>query len=461
MYIIGIIVLSSLSLFNIKHSVDEFAAFVPKASSSFLNRLQQPTFSIREEVPKKVKPRWKRRNRALISHIPHQVGDGLGHRYLMLNYEVMLSAELEVGYVHRRSRYGSLTPDSNILAVEKLFGFSGMNETRNTLIRENCETVAFFRDTCYGQNIQCMSLRKNSTFKRLVQIPNNITDCYIDLSNKQHAECTNRTKQFARKHHMDNTLFQTTPSRCNADYRSNNWKKSLAFLRSRYWDNRLKAKGSSPISLKSSSVSIAVHIRRGDFFEYNRTLIPDSVYASLICDVKASLDREVGASVATTVHIYSEGVAIGKVKDNHDIAKMYSIYKTENGTIAGYGHWTGLLKSICPSRISLPKIRLHIASDTIMSLHDMISADVFIGSRSGFSAHIVGNLARGIVFLPNEEGSPISGGTDGRMLKYSWYRNSSAAVIRYDRLDEKISEFAQLYKYELPLTGAILEGKIE
>jgi len=47
------------------------------------------------------------------------------------------------------------------------------------------------------------------------------------------------------------------------------------------------------------------------------------------------------------------------------------------------------------------------------------------------------------------------------MLKYSWYRNSSAAVIRYDRLDEKISEFAQLYKYELPLTGAILEGKIE
>lgn len=79
---------------------------------------------------------------------------------------------------------------------------------------------------------------------------------------------------------------------------------SLVFLCKRYWDNRRKSNDKSVISLEASSVSIAVHIRRGGLFVYNRTLIPDSVYASLMCDVKTVLDRTVGVSVSTTVHMY-------------------------------------------------------------------------------------------------------------------------------------------------------------
>lgn len=203
------------------------------------------------------------------------------------------------------------------------------------------------------------------------------------------------------------------------------------------------------ISYDSSSVSIAVHIRRGDFFKHNRTLIPDAVYASLICYVKESLDRAADAPVAAIVHIYSEGVSVGKAKA-HDISKMFPIYVTEKGAYAGNGHWSGLLKSHCPNSIFLPG-KMHIASDTITSLHDMISADVFIGSRSGFSAHLVGNLARGILLLPHEEGSLVGGGTQGRSLRYEWNRNSSSAIIRHDKLDKRISKFVQLFKNDLLL----------
>ena len=54
-------------------------------------------------------PTQEARNRAFMSYLPREVGDGLGHRLVMVNYELHLALMLDVAYVHRGSTYGSLT----------------------------------------------------------------------------------------------------------------------------------------------------------------------------------------------------------------------------------------------------------------------------------------------------------------------------------------------------------------
>ena len=45
------------------------------------------------------------------------------------------------------------------------------------------------------------------------------------------------------------------------------------------------------------------------------------------------------------------------------------------------------------------KVELRVAADTLQSLHEMIAADVFIGSNSGLSTHVVGSISRGAMQL--------------------------------------------------------------
>lgn len=72
---------------------------------------------------------------------------------------------------------------------------------------------------------------------------------------------------------------------------------------------------------------------------------------------------------------------MGNVAYNHDISKfkMYPIYMTEKGAI--YREWElGWYSEIYMSKQIFLPAKMHITSDTITSLHDMISADVFTGS---------------------------------------------------------------------------------
>lgn len=415
-------------------------------------------------------------NRAFASSIPIAVGDGLGHRFMMTNFELRVAHDLHVSYLHRASRYGSLTTNDP-RAVDRMYGLIALPETRISILRRACSEFAPARDPCSSRQraIVCKQLRpraKGGVFDHLVRVPATITECYLS---SPVSKCADATSRFASAHPHPNTLFQMAPSRCSADYRLNDWEHSRKFLRDAYWGfharygtalPRFSAtellarvtsaqnwKKSRALSLDATKVQIAIHVRRGDFFNYtSREIIPDHMYADVVCEVKKALDKAVRAPVQVVVNVYSEGVS-KSMKDNHIIANMQQLYLDEHGNIKGDGHWKALIAErmrLVNGSTTGMQVRMHIASDTIMALHDMIAADFFIGSRSGMSMAIIQLYGRGVLLLPVGRGHGVGNGRSGEHLRFAWGEGRKRAAILEKMLMARVKSFVRLYKKEIP-----------
>lgn len=153
--------------------------------------------------------------------------------------------------------------------------------------------------------------------------------------------------------------------------------------------------------LRGDELTIAVHARRGDFFREGRPMISVRAFARVVrrvVDVVNGVDG-VFARMGVMVNVYSEGGAVnGSV--GHDVGLHSKVFRDADGGVLSRGEVRrvfldeevdGLGKVF---RNGL-RVELRVSEDTVECLHEMIAADVFVGSKSGMSLHVVGSLSRG------------------------------------------------------------------
>lgn len=419
-----------------------------RKSTSF-SKAGSPTFRFERapegngsELSQVGKTRNECRNRVLFSSFPVKQGDGLGHRILLVNFEISLARKLGVGYAHRVGSYGSLTPRDDPLAVEQLFGWDVYPDKRDALMRTACSETKVWETTesCKSHPV-CTKLRSNGPFKHLVHIPGNMTNCFVRSGHRK--ACREQLSDLAEQHNKDDTIFQMLPSTCASKFTLGMAESEKAWFREQYWRRHVLTKyemetpkmkkndkATRILPFQADRMQIAVHIRRGDILVLkNRTPVPDHVYANVIAAVKKAADKEYGRDVKTSVHIYSEGEPDWfRSLNHHDVNKMKPVYLTENGTsIAEAGaYWKQLVQRRLTNSSEI-QMQAHIASDTLLAIHAMICSDVFIGSLSGLSSHIVSNLNRGLSLLPMKK--------NNKNRKEDQERDTRVKLLRFDVMD--------------------------
>jgi len=414
-------------------------------------------------------------NRLLLSHIPHEVGDGLGHRTCLINYELHLALELNVSYSHRISTYGSLSPRNNTAVVEGLFGWGKDELVRDNILRDSCAAISEEEDECEIPRTShvCSKLRRGlSSFRKAVYIPHEVTECYLRKSSGLQEEidvdgqCFGLMRRFISAFPEPNTLFITRPKLCFRDYLYTNFSKTRSWFHDKYWqkhsgDNSthhaIQYKITEPpaasreLTLNTEEIHIAMHVRRGDFFNYTtRILIPDDTYVDMAWRIILALDEVLHTTkTPVVVHVYSEGIPQHKktkLKDNHDVNTMNRVYVNHLGQKTAPGHWEHLFAHALRRRAARGntiRIVQHIASDTIQAVHDMLAADFFIGSISGLSVQVVRYVSRGIVFLPIPASELLESGEESSVVTFDYERNGIPSFVNESLLYEKVAGYAR------------------
>lgn len=395
------------------------------------------------------------RNRVLYSALREKAGDGIGHAFGTMNAEIGVALRFGLSYSHRKAEYASLTAiDHN--AVESFFGW-GVDAINRSWVREN-----FCHSSYDGKNItdhnktkcqRCEKLKNGVVlnqvrFEELVEVP-------VNLSYKRN-KCTSsegenfRTKfcgkpiqNFLQTHNNANTIFQMPVRLCSSapvDPFIDNVSRSYFFHK--YWDlhggphrkhprysaipieksaienEQMTIIGRPPVIFSEDTLVFAVHARRGDFFKVKRAMISCETFGVVIRQVMSIIHAHGGvfSQLPVAVHIYSEG----KPKDRdihagHNINSMSkdfydsdgiersaswisNVLRGRNGTRQGNSSETELFRNGL-------QVHLHVATDTIQSLHEMIAADVFIGSDSAMGKFLVSSLSRGAFQLIGRQSS--------------------------------------------------------
>ena len=435
------------------------------------------------------------RGRQLISHIPREVGDGLGHRMCIMNYELHLALQLNVAYTHRVSTYGSITTNDEG-AVERLFGWGESEQSRDDVLSQACSRTATINDTCEipATSVICESLRppfQGGTFDSAVYVPHELAECYLNRTEGKtgiDTRCYALVRRFITAFPEKNTLFITRPRLCFRDYLYTNFTYTAGWFHDKYWNAHQNDGASKSIAklllpppptnsndtiqldrteretipnpsktrqltLDPNRVNIALHVRRGDFFNYTaRVLIPDATYADMATRVIVALQEMTNANPPITVHVFSEGVPRKKtrLKDNHDVSSMDRVYADETGTRQPSNYWSKLIRRHPRLAASYGvgrgyastdvRVMMHIASDTVQALHDMLAADFFVGSISGLSVQVVRYLSRGVVMLPIAK-SELS--DDENTISFDYQRNAIPSFVNESLLYQRIAEYAR------------------
>lgn len=405
--------------------------------------------------------RQQSRNRAFVSALPRESSDGLGHRMAMLNYDHMLAIYLGAAYIHRVSHYGSLSPDSDPMQVERFFGWNSINDTRPSILKAECQEEIRPSQARHCQDkkemmVICQKLRPTSSFKHLVPVPTALADC-VSNTPRDPLACADALRQFGNLHNEPDTLFylQVSPKVCAVQHRSVSFRDTATWLRSHYWKFhrhttllsqnehlRNRTTITRVLPFDEDRLQIAVHIRRGDFFNYtNRALIPDAAYADMIVASKRAADIEFAHNVPTTVSIFSEGIPKegSRFRSMHNMDEMVPIYLTDHGEQIrdANGHWLKLVLDRMPKQADV-RVQVFIATDTITAIHAMICADVFVGSKSALSTNIVEHLTRGVALMPADDGKKPPRRTSGSASIRFGYRRIDTAEVHMDELRDSL-----------------------
>lgn len=401
------------------------------------NRLHTPWF--RPNVVYLPRP-WRSNHRYLYSPVRRGAGDGLGHAMATINLEVTLALMLSLTYTHRVSDYSSLTRE-NTSAVEAFFGWGDGEIPRRDIQSHGCnprhksgkwptssETLA-----CQ----ECGSPMTNGSLgiKYVVDLPREIAQKCLSLP-----DCEERIKRFFKMHPHSHTIFQLPSSMCGPAMVNSDFTLSKNFFYHKYWrrhghllwySKSSKLGTDRRIRMDPDHLHIAIHVRRGDF------LLPragrlhhvthDEVFANILQQVLWGIYDGGGSfsRLPIIIHIYSEGMLNPfQGKSLHDTNAQDKNYYDGHGVRRDVSWWESLLYNRGESSLrkaakayrSRLRFHMHISEDTLVSAHEMVSADIFVGSFSGLSTHLVWSLARGITVLPtfgtienpSKEGTPTT-----------------------------------------------------
>lgn len=419
------IVAFSLTDFYLRRqgSFQRFWAVKPVRNAAIFSRYHVP-WEIVEKIS--LPTLVESRGNILYSAISLKASDGIGHAMATFNAEVFAAYNLGLTYSHRVATFGSLTNQDN-LAVEKFFGLGDGELTRTSLQEVICDIPDEKMDiNCQdkkGKRI-CPICNKMRTQLGMRSVLNDI----ITLPKVVSGPAGNipRLRQLCSG--VTSTLFTMDIEDCDKLPAQSDFSVTGSIFYWKYWYRHGVNKYGGPlrkprpgldhemrqISYNDKELSIGIHIRRGDFLDPNSTRVPTSsgVFVAIVSEILRHV-RHTGGGFATlrpAIHIYSEGVKKKKGQSkgsagSHDISSYDPIYVDFNGKKQPVEWWQ---EQLFPTTLNegndgpyfLPRVIMHVAEQTLPSLHDMASADIFIGSLSGFSKNVIRSIGRGTMILP-------------------------------------------------------------
>lgn len=151
--------------------------------------------------------------------------------------------------------------------------------------------------------------------------------------------------------------------------------------------------------LRHDMINVAVHARRGDFVG-RRIMVSVQSFIVAIRQIFKHVIYETGLLSDTPVRIlfYSEGRFLSKNSYGmHDISRMTKEFVDSDQTIVNRSkvteqllHYDDQLGKMFSSGL---EVVFRISENTIQSVHEMVAADIFIGSASSFSIYLIGSLS--------------------------------------------------------------------
>lgn len=354
-------------------------------------------------------------------------------------------------------------PYRHVAAVEYFFGWGANEIPREAVQRAICPSTIHQKDEklCRVCNASDLAHRKAELARmpsanrtrargelhvdRVVQLPLNLTYRWAyGWSGIQ----TSYLNDFLEKHNYPNTVFMMSPEVCkNSPAYSKFLPQSRSFFFHKYWaahqsaakrGKESKRAATSPLfdtgataksfidfvtfatsrsrlgrvprrpilrRMLETEVNVAVHARRGDFFKAGRPMVSARAFARVLRAVAAMIASgdNVFAQMPISVAIYSEGQAVRSGAAGHDISKMDTRFVDVDGRVLDEKAIESMLRNggdgLGEVFANGLKLSLRTSQNTMLCLHEMVAADVFVGSRSGLSMHIVGSLSRGAMQL--------------------------------------------------------------
>lgn len=421
------------------------------------------------------------RNRVLYSPVRDKSGAGLGHAMATVNADISAAIRLNLTYTHRIPMCGALSRPlkdnidiDNMTrifhhagAVEQLFGW-GVGEIPRehvqaavniSLIYETNNSACRIIDNkqLSAQKREIGRLRRhNSTghtrftlrVDRVIEIPPQLAYHYPHFPTKAHKR---RLEIFLRSHPEPYTAFSMPSEYCNKipAYGVESLQQRSIFFH-KYWDAhgygapeqpknkklanetfseyRKRVTNSRSLGhvgrrprlnrLMEDAVNIAVHARRGDFFDVNRPMLPMKSIANVIRQIigkVVSKRKSVFSKMKVSVAIYSEGLTLhsNRTSSDHEVEKMRHEFLDVDRSVLDEVAIRKMLIGGNSSKKNVFKnglqISLRISEDTVLCVHEMIAADVFIGSESGLSTHVVGSTSRAAFIMTPARHSKATG----------------------------------------------------
>lgn len=365
-------------------------------------------------------------HRVLYSSMSDKSGDGLGHSLATFNAEVSTAIHMGLTYTHRRATFSSLT-DEDSAAVDDFFGWGYGEISRENIQRTVCEMDEEQIDGVYdlvgGQAgkkrhrvcAPCEKLRPLPhegslvDVAQIVQLPP-VASFPTTLGCKEreynYITCRDQLNAELLRKHPGNTLFTMTPQGCNTMAPNSKFEETAGWYYDHYW--RRPWLQNRSLSFDPTELTIAIHARRGDFLSTSnsRKATPSTSFQAAVAEL-LKITQQVGgpfSRLPVAVHVYSEGTFKGKAGAGHNISKMDQVFVGTDGAPETAQQWQRELRKLLRELQPEIRVELHIAQDTLSSLHEMVSADIFIGSDSGMSTNIVKSLSRGVVILPGAVG---------------------------------------------------------
>lgn len=396
--------------------------------------------------------------RILYTPLRDNSGEGLGHAMATINADFTTALRLNLTYSHRIASYGSLTRPSegnesyaHAGAIEQLFGWGVREIPRERVQFSICsdEVMQPGNNICRICNSSTLQKRRREfnlvqsprkrwalRIEHVINIPARLSYRYP----KSIEGVSNAVTEFIRKNDKAFTVFSMPSEYCMYSPAFSKFSPmSRSFFFHKYWDaHAVKAGGAAvrergaegmntesfdafvkrvahgtviqPMGrrkglarLREDRINVAIHARRGDFFIAGRPMVSTQVFARVVRTVMAKVinERQDGFSRwPVTVRIYSEG---GEVKGGgfvagHDVQKMNDQFVDNDGVHLSQ---SDVLRMFREDDDGLGNVfaggldvELRVSENTVLSVHEMVAADVFVGSRSGLSHGTVASLSR-------------------------------------------------------------------
>jgi hypothetical protein len=414
-----------------------------KNATSHPSRFDVPWDRVR---PLRTKTLAESSNRFLYSPTSPLSTDGIGHAMAQVNAEVTTALTLGITYTHRVASFGSLTSGSNMRAVEEFFGWGHGEVLQSTVQRDVCNiTQAFASRAQVGANGKmsaisigrlcplCRTLQSSFGKDKTTLHAARAVDIPFHLSYSPKPTCKQNKNSLdecaadymARVNGtLPNTIFRMSETGCGTLSALTNFVHSAPWFYTKYWEAHgfqwsaesrkwlpRQPYARDSISFSASDLTIAVHVRRGDFLlAKNRRCTSSKVFARIIKSFQDVVQGHGGkfAQLPVAVYIYSEGrprLDDSSSARSHDVRKRTHDFVDIGGIVRNSSWWETLIHDAKPQNNDMvsvaeysPPISVHmrISADTLTSLHEMAAADLFIGSDSGMSWNVIGSLGRGM-----------------------------------------------------------------